>query len=227
VWSALLHRQSSAASADGHSAEKVRAWAVPSVYCPIALIVSSKMETRASVCGELPPNGAFDREQPSEDGGWFSVYNADDAMSLLSTERRAFLAPRLSPSMDVEYRLPLLRWVDSAASPQLRQAVQACSQHQATQLLTQAVARSVAVAVPTMGAEVAANLTDSAASVDSMLAIPSAARSHITKFVEDTVESLAQLTSYLLTEQVSAEEKARVERSCLQRFTRNTFDFYS
>lgn len=110
--------------------------------------------------------------------------------------------------MDIEYRLTLLGWAAGAPLPQLRQAVQAGAQQQATRLLTRAITQSVALAVPRLEAEDTAAppavhpAVDSSASSDVALLIPAAARSHIAKFVEDTVDSLAQLTSYLLTEQV-------------------------
>lgn len=112
--------------------------------------------------------------------------------------------------MDVELRLPLLRWLDSAPSTtQLRKAIRIGTRVEIERRMTQAIVESVRQVLPLRGDSHDASSSGSVGvpvSVSVSL-LPSPVQPHVAQFIKETIEGLTQLTTYLSTEQVRKQKR--------------------
>lgn len=124
--------------------------------------------------------------------------------------------------MDVEYRLALLQWAERASMTQRRRALQIAAAMHSTAALTPALSDSITLALgrgansraqteaateagDTQAQESQSNGASSSSEASSQpTALSPAVQTHVARFVRDTVEAFEQLTSFLLTEQVSS-----------------------
>jgi type III secretory pathway component EscR len=121
--------------------------------------------------------------------------------------------------MDIEYRIPLLNWLDNASNIDMRHAIHICLKEEFEKNLTEKFIQNMKIALPNKSKEEKekineknnqqfTNISDSSRSSSShdddsiFSSLPAFSISPLKQLLKDTVENMEQVADYLITEQV-------------------------